>query len=278
MPSSSPNPSKTDLEDLLKECKSSLAIVRRTLAAYPTDRVAAAALPALEAELGFLVWDVRGWLDVLSENGQEEDGRKDGNRGGYRKGKRNGKGNKWKRVPSKEKFVTMARFVELSRESIILPQARKIGLSVRLRCGLIPNIANIFARKAQNGFGTRYGAATLHPSFLSPFRKEAISAAIPNLTPLFLFLFLIQSLATTVLDSAFHSSPPWAGNCYVPFAASFITTYGLLLRDDCYVSWVPTFWFCVVTGLSFWVRCLGSCGDRGWSWGWDWHLGFGYGE
>lgn len=287
-------PTKNDFEDLLKECESSLAIVRRILAAYPTDRVGRIALPALETELEYLVEDVGAWLDILSTDEEVQ-----GERGGYREGRDDGKGKvkgKKRRVPSKDKFDTIARFVELSRGSIILPQARRVGLSICHRrgnrmgfgflgCGFVRSIFKP-RTEARTGLGIGYKhnfGSSIHQG-RSPYRSPSLSLlkrgfsmkTMTHILP-FLFLFLVQSLAIIILDSTVHSSPPWVGNCYVPFATSFVATYGLLLRDDCCVSWTPTFWFCVVLGLCFWVYCLGSCGRLGLEFGF-WLQGVGSGE
>ncbi|KAJ8127003.1 hypothetical protein O1611_g6634 [Lasiodiplodia mahajangana] len=94
-------PTDDELEWLFEECEAALSIVRRTIAACPSDLVAKVALPPLETSLRHLIDDVQGWLKGVNE-----------------------------RPLSAEHFDRLRQFVKRSRLSIIDPQAGKIGLDV----------------------------------------------------------------------------------------------------------------------------------------------------
>ncbi|KAI0118906.1 hypothetical protein GGR51DRAFT_570652 [Nemania sp. FL0031] len=94
-------PTDGELEWFLGECEVALSIVRRIIAACPSDLVAKVALTPLDSSLRHLTDDVQGWLEGINE-----------------------------RPLSAEHFDRLRRFVRQSRLSIIDPQARKIGLKV----------------------------------------------------------------------------------------------------------------------------------------------------
>ncbi|KAI1180094.1 hypothetical protein F4777DRAFT_574376 [Nemania sp. FL0916] len=131
--------------------------------------------------------------------------------------------NRWleiidERPISSEHFDRLCHFVRQSTLSVIHPQAHKIGLSIT-----------------------------------KPKRSNKQSQ--PSVSDLFyaLALFTTQGFALSVLDR-FQTSPPWAGNLWVPHLASLVTTYVLVLHH--HPSWALTLCCFLAHGLCVRVNLL----------------------
>jgi hypothetical protein len=124
-----------------------------------------------------------------------------------------------KRPLSTEQFDRLCWFLRQSRVSIIHPQARKIGFKV-------PRLT--------------------HTTKGWPEHSDLGTALRV------LILFLAQGLAFGLLDR-FQTSPPWAGNHWVPHTASLLVTYFMVLHH--LTSWTPTFCFVAAQGFCVWMSC-----------------------
>ncbi|KAI1426232.1 hypothetical protein F5Y12DRAFT_301405 [Xylaria sp. FL1777] len=192
-----PGPTDDELAQLLDECETALSTVRRTIAACPRDLVAKVALPPLERSLRQLARDVQGWIEGAAAADDDED-----NHG----------------VPSTEHFDRLCQFVRQSKQTIIGPQAQKIGL----RVVVVQSAGRI--------------------SGLSFYNILYIFA-----------LFVAQGLAVAALDRL-QTSPSWIGNVWAPHLASLLATYVLVFQHQ--TSWIPTLCYLVAQGLCLWVAAL----------------------
>ncbi|KAI8624395.1 hypothetical protein F5Y19DRAFT_454566 [Xylariaceae sp. FL1651] len=182
-------PTPVELAWLLAECEIAISTIRRTVNAYPSDLIAKLALPTLEYSLSHLADDIRGWIEGLND------------------------------CPlTTEHYERLCRFVTQSRDSIIHPQASKIGLRLPV----------------------------LRPTRTAP--RSGIRSIVRILG-----LFVLQNTAFGFLDK-FQTHPPWIGNLWVPQIASFVVTYALLLHHQ--ASWIPTLCFIVAQALYVWIGSL----------------------
>jgi hypothetical protein len=108
-------------------------------------------------------------------------------------------------------FDRLSQFVRQSKLSIIDPQAQRIGLKI-----------------------SKLKPAERHNN-LSPYSTVYI-----------FILFVTQGLTFVVLDRL-QTSPPWAGNPWMPHVANLVATYVLVLHHQ--ASWIPTLCYLAAQGL-----------------------------